>query len=103
MHITLDPYIGLPGGDVVEVVKLGDTLTVNGQAFDFSVIPDGATLPAGAVACEYLSLHPIERIDGVLHLTLRYPIYPTEAHCVYGTTLLVDPANGPLELYPDDD
>ena len=51
---------------------MGETLTLNGEAFDLSAIPEGATLPREAVACEWLA-SDVERIDGVLHLTLILP------------------------------
>lgn len=52
--------------------RLGDTLIINGASLDLSVIPDGATLPAGAVDSIWIS-GPISRIGGVLHLTIRLP------------------------------
>lgn len=52
--------------------KAGDTLTVNGEDFDLSGIPDGATLPRAAVTCDWLA-SDIERVNGVLHLTLILP------------------------------
>ena len=48
MHITLNPQ---RRDDALDVSKSGDTLTINGSAYDFSVIPNGATLPASAVEC----------------------------------------------------
>ena len=50
----------------------GEVLTVNGQSFDFTLLPEGATLPAGAIDSEYF-VGPVERINGELHLTLRLP------------------------------
>ena len=54
------------------VFKSGDILTINGEAFDLSGIPDGATLPQSAMVCDWLA-SDIERIGGVLHLTLILP------------------------------
>ena len=50
MHITLSPS---RRDDRLTLSKKGDTLTINGEAFDLSAIPDGATLPRDAVACEW--------------------------------------------------
>ncbi len=58
--------------DLLEVPKAGDALTINGVAFDFSALPDGATVPAGDVPCERL-VGPVERIAGELHLNLILP------------------------------
>jgi hypothetical protein len=52
--------------------KSGEVLTINGEAFDFSPLPDGATLPRAAVACDWLA-SDVERIDGAIHLTLILP------------------------------
>jgi hypothetical protein len=69
MHITLSP---MRRNDQLTLSKFGDVLTINGEAFDLSAIPDGATLPRAAVACDWLA-SDIERIGGVLHLTLILP------------------------------
>lgn len=52
--------------------RQGDTLVINGEPFDFSAIPEGATLPQAAVACDWLA-SDIERVEGVLRLALRLP------------------------------
>jgi hypothetical protein len=52
--------------------KSDDTLTVNGEAFDFSQLPEGATLPAEAVGSKWI-VGDISRINGVIHLTLMMP------------------------------
>ena len=81
--------------DTLQVVKSGDTLTINGVDYDFSVIPDGATLPRDAVDCIWL-VSDVERIDGVLHLSLIVPHGP--ATSIVDPAPLVDPADGLLEL-----
>ena len=50
----------------------GEVLTVNGKAFNFTQLPDGATLPAEAIDSEHF-VGPVERINGEVHLTLRLP------------------------------
>lgn len=54
------------------VSRLADMLTLNGVAFDFAALPDGATLPSEAVSSECV-LDPIERLNGRLVITLRLP------------------------------
>lgn len=56
----------------LDLTKSGDTLILNGAAFDLSGIPDGATLPRAAVTCDWLA-SDIERVGGELHLTLILP------------------------------
>ena len=94
MHITLTPQ---RRDETLAVSKQGDTLTINGMPFDFSVIPDGATLPASAVDCEYLTGN-IERKGGVLHLTLLLPTGPNASQAANFPEPLINPANGTLEL-----
>lgn len=58
--------------DRLELSRAGDVLTVNGEAFDFSGLPDGATLPRAAVACDWLA-SDVERAGGAIRLTLILP------------------------------
>jgi len=51
---------------------VGDVLTVDGEVFDFSGIPDGATLPREAVTCDWLA-SDVERVNGRLQLTMTLP------------------------------
>ncbi|MGK9281314.1 hypothetical protein [Sinorhizobium meliloti] len=69
MKISLSPQ---RRDDTLEVRKAGDILTINGEVFDFSALPDGATIPAGEIPCEWI-VGPVERIAGDLHLTLILP------------------------------
>lgn len=94
MEITLVPQ---RREDAIVVSKSGDTLTVNGIAYDFSVIPEGATLPASAVDCEYISGN-VERINGVLHLSLILPHGPNPSQAVAFPAPLINPPDGVLEL-----
>ena len=94
MNITLTPQ---RRDDTLTVIKSGETLTINGTAFDFSVIPDGATLPAGAVSCPYLTGN-VKRINGVLHLTLLLPTGPNASHAANFPAPIINPADGALEL-----
>ncbi|MCM2563851.1 hypothetical protein M8756_17190 [Lutimaribacter sp. EGI FJ00015] len=66
MQITFSP---VRRDDRPIFARQGDTLLIDGEAFDFSVVPEGATLPAGAVASEWIT-GPVTREGGVLHLTL---------------------------------
>lgn len=56
----------------LSVEKLGDALTINGETFDFSPLPEGATLPRSAVPCEWLA-SDVERSGGEISLTLILP------------------------------
>ena len=94
MHIKLSPQ---RRDDQITVIKSGDTLSVNGEVFDFSAIPEGATLPADAISSEFFS-GPVERIDGVLHLTLTLPHGANPVEAVAFPADIVNPPDGEIEL-----
>jgi hypothetical protein len=76
----------------------GDVLTVNGEPFDFSALPEGATLPRSAVAYAWLG-SDVERIDGELYLTMilpHGPAAPTET--LFPATVIA--TDGPVPLPP---
>ena len=94
MQITLIPQ---RRDDTLSVTKAGDILTINGTPYDFSVIPEGATLPASATDCPFLA-GDIERIAGVLHLALVLPTGPNATHAANFPAPIINPADGLLEL-----
>lgn len=69
MNLTFSP---MRRDERLTLVRIGDTLTINGGTFDFSAIPEGATLPAEAIDSDWIA-GPVERIGGVLHVTLILP------------------------------
>lgn len=69
MKIKLSP---IRADYTLEVVVAGDVLLINNQSFDFTQLPEGATLPTEAIDSDYF-VGPVERINGELHLTLRLP------------------------------
>lgn len=84
MEITCLCIAGLPGQPETTASVSGDVITVAGTAYDLSAVPEGGFAdPEGD--------HPfagrITRIDGVLHLSLRWtydtataePIQPAAA------------------------
>lgn len=98
MKITLSPS---RRDEPLELSRSGDTLIINGEAFDFSPLPDGATLPPEAIHSDWVS-GPVERIDGVLHVTLTLPHganAPEETRFPAPMTLTGD---GPVGLPPFD-
>jgi hypothetical protein len=58
--------------DTLEVVKAGQVLRINGEDFDFSPMPDGATLPRSAINSEWFA-GDVEMIAGDLVVTLLFP------------------------------
>lgn len=81
--------------------KTGDVLTVNGEAFDFSGLPIGGTIPAGEVPCNLIT-GPVERDEeGVLHLTLILPCRYDAPQARLYPHPIIDPADGPIS-FPGD-
>lgn len=94
MNITLSPQ---RRDDSLNVSKSGDTLTINGVDYDFSVIPDGATLPASAVDCAFFT-GEIQRVDGDLRLSLVLPHGTNPSQAAAFPAPLINPADGVLDL-----
>lgn len=65
-------FLPIRSDDVVKLVRAGDVLTINGEAFDFTALPEGASLPREAVNCEWLA-GDVARTDGVICLSLLLP------------------------------
>ena len=74
----------------------GDILTVNGEQFDFASVSEGDTLPADAISSQFFS-GPVERIGGVLHVTLLLPHgpNPSQAAAFPESVLVLD---GPVPI-----
>ena len=83
--------------DRLNLHRAGDVLTINEVAFDFSPLPDGATLPRDAVASDWLA-SDITRAGGVLHLTLILPHGANAPEETRFPAPLVLTADGPVEL-----
>ncbi|WP_417816615.1 hypothetical protein [Tritonibacter scottomollicae] len=79
--------------------RLGDVLTLNGEAFDFTALAEGDILPREAVACDWLA-SDVTRQDGEIRLTLILPHgadAPEETRFPQPVTLTGD---GPVPLPP---
>jgi hypothetical protein len=96
MKINLSPQ---RRDDTLELSISGQTITVNGEIFDFSPMADGDTLPAGAISCAWF-VGDVHKADGELELTLILPLpinySPAQA---FPVPLLVT-ADGPVALPP---
>lgn len=81
----------------------GDVLTLNGQSFDFSRLPEGASLPADAVDSPWFERPgKIERISGELRLTLILPNGPSpSAETAFPSPIHVT-EDGPIALPTDE-
>lgn len=98
MKINLSPQVR---ADPLEVLKAGDRLTVNGDPFDFTQLPEGAVLPAAAVDCEFI-IGDVRREGGELLLTLLLPIaWDAPQSCAFPQPIL-NPADGRVPLPTDE-
>lgn len=72
MKIKLFPFLT---NETLAATVFGDSLWLNDEEIDFSAIPEGYRLPASAIDSPWLSVSdPIERVDGVISLTLKFPV-----------------------------
>ena len=94
MRITLSP---VRQDGTLTASLAGDVLTLNGVEFDFSPLPEGATLPATAIDSDWLT-GPVSRIDGELHLTLRLPHGPSPSRAVALPESIHATGDGPIRL-----
>ena len=83
--------------DRLTVKKSGDKLTINGKAYDFSKLPDGATLPTEAHDCEWI-LGGVDRVDGELNLTLILPHGANAPETTRFPRPIINPADGKINL-----
>lgn len=65
-------FVPLRSDSALELHRDGDTLRINGTPFDFSPLPEGATLPCDAIDSPWFA-GPVERREGRLHLRLFLP------------------------------
>lgn len=85
----------------LSLTKAGDIITINGEAFDLSVVPDGATLPQEAISSDWFT-GPVERSGGELHVTLILPHGPNPSHAVAFPQPITVNEDGPIELPSDE-
>lgn len=85
---------------LLSLFKAGEVLTINGDPFDFSVIPEGATLPADAVGSDWV-VGEVSRQGGELHITLLLPHGPSPSPVTAFPSDIVGPADGPVPVPVD--
>ncbi|MCG6539192.1 hypothetical protein MCB86_03770, partial [Pseudomonas sp. KSR10] len=77
----------------------GDVLILNGEAFDFSALPEGGTLPTDAIDSIWFERPgAVERIGGELHLTLILPVGPNPSQGVAFPKPVTVTEDGPILL-----
>lgn len=94
MRIYLSP---VRMNETLSVERHGDQLLINGEACDLSPLPEGATLPASAIASKWFT-GEVERIDGDLHLALILPWGPGAPESTRFPDALTVTEDGPVPL-----
>ncbi|WP_426234714.1 hypothetical protein [Pseudomonas sp. TWP3-2] len=94
MIIKLSP-IRMDG--TLALFKSGDALTIDGETFDFTELPDGAVLPAEAVGCPSV-VQPVERVGGQLIITLSLPIAVDAGEAACFPADIANPPDGEVRL-----
>lgn len=80
--------------DKLTASKVGDVITVNGEVFDFSALPDGATIPNTSIVSKWF-FGDVSRVSGELEFALFIPRKPAPPET------LLDPADGQLAIPSD--
>ena len=94
MNITLTPQIR---ADSLTISKSGDTLTINGDVFDFAFIGEGDVLPFDAVDCPLL-VSDVTRTNGEITLTLVLPISPNASDAAKFPAPIINAPDGAIEV-----
>ncbi|GAB5345919.1 hypothetical protein [Pseudomonas fluorescens] len=72
MKIKLFPFLS---DDKIEATVSRETITLNGEIIDLSLIPDGHELSASAIGNPWFSASDtIARVDGELSFCLKLPV-----------------------------
>ena len=96
MQITLSPA---RRDTPLTLSRQGDALTINGEVFDFTPLPEGATLPREAIASDWFA-GPVERVGGALRLSLVLPHGANAPQETLFPAPLILTGNGPVILPP---
>ncbi len=94
MQINLSPQLRI---GTLTVAKAGETLTINGTAYDLSTIVEGTPRASADIGCPCI-VGDVERIAGDLIVTLILPIGADASQAALFPAPIVNPADGQLAL-----
>lgn len=83
--------------NTLTIIKAGDILTINGTVYDFSQLPNGATLPREAIDCEFI-VSDVNRVNGEIELTILLPHGANASHAARFPEPIVMTTNGQVVL-----
>ncbi|KIQ05015.1 hypothetical protein RU07_02075 [Agrobacterium tumefaciens] len=94
MKINLSPS---RRDDKLTVEKTGDRLRINGELFNFNPVPEGATIKASDIPCDWIC-GDVTRINGEIELTLILPHGANPSQAVAFPAALEDVQDGVVAL-----
>ena len=97
MHLIFSPT---RSDTTITLSRSGDVLTIDGEAFDFSGIPAGATLPKTAIDCDYIAGDVERTAEGLLIVPLLLPHGPDAPAITRFPAPITLTADGPVALPP---
>lgn len=83
--------------DTLTLSKSGDTITINSDSFDFSTLPDGATIDALNIPCEFI-VDKVERVSNTINITIILPHGSNPNSNVAFPTSIDVTVDGPITL-----
>ena len=95
MNITFSP-VRMDAS--LALIVSGDNLTINGEAFDFAGVPNGATLPRAAISCDMIAGDVERDGSGVLTVPLILPIGADAPEAARFPAPMLGLPSGPVEL-----
>ena len=95
MIIHLTPQFAETQQPIVTIT--GDTITINGDSFDFSPLAEGSTLPSDAIDSEWI-IGDVTRTDGEIVLSLLLPHGSRAPESTRFPQPLTVTTDGPVEL-----
>lgn len=97
MHINFSPYCPINPDEKISLYKLGDRLTVNEVELDFTQLPEGGILPAGATNNLFIT-GSVTRKDGHVVVNVRLPIPHDAAMEMSFPQPIFDAEDGAIQL-----
>jgi len=85
--------------ETLAVTRQGNVLHINGEAFDFSRMSDGHSLPATAISSPWF-VSEVKNVGGELELTLILPLPANYSPEQAFPASLLDVLDGPVVLPP---
>lgn len=95
MHIH---FLPMRRDDRAAIEISGEALVIDGERFDFAALPVGATLPRGAIACDWIGGDVTRDADGALRIPLILPHGADAPEAIRFPDPVTVRADGPLPL-----